>query len=47
MSNKSDNYLAFKVKTTVPEKYCVRPNIGVLLPTSISDIIGEIICLIM
>ncbi|KEH29156.1 MSP (major sperm protein) domain protein [Medicago truncatula] len=36
--NKSDNYLAFKVKTTIPEKYCVRPNIGVLLPTSISDI---------
>ncbi|AES87421.2 VAMP-associated protein [Medicago truncatula] len=39
LSNKSDNYLAFKVKTTIPEKYCVRPNIGVLLPMSTCDII--------
>ncbi|RHN59336.1 putative major sperm protein (MSP) [Medicago truncatula] len=39
LSNKSDNYLAFKVKTTIPEKYCVRPNIGVMLPMSTCDII--------
>ncbi|AES87406.1 putative vesicle-associated membrane-protein-associated protein [Medicago truncatula] len=38
MSNKSDNYLAFKVKTTIPEKYCVRPNNGVVLPRSTCDI---------
>ncbi|WJX43332.1 hypothetical protein P8452_30452 [Trifolium repens] len=37
-SNKSDNYVAFKVKTTNPKKYCVRPNIGVVLPRSTCDI---------
>ncbi|XP_047338158.1 vesicle-associated protein 1-2-like [Impatiens glandulifera] len=30
--NKTNHYLAFKVKTTSPKKYCVRPNIGVLDP---------------
>ncbi|KAG6749344.1 hypothetical protein POTOM_046388 [Populus tomentosa] len=32
LRNKSDNYVAFKVKTTNPKKYCVRPNTGVVLP---------------
>ncbi|XP_062091573.1 vesicle-associated protein 1-2-like [Humulus lupulus] len=32
--NKTDNYVAFKVKTTNPKKYCVRPNTGVVLPRS-------------
>ncbi|XWS45890.1 hypothetical protein CRYUN_Cryun14cG0017900 [Craigia yunnanensis] len=32
LSNKTDNYVAFKVKTTNPKKYCVRPNTGVVLP---------------
>ncbi|KAK6911471.1 Major sperm protein (MSP) domain, partial [Dillenia turbinata] len=32
--NNSDQYVAFKVKTTSPKKYCVRPNIGVLKPKS-------------
>ncbi|XP_015573294.1 vesicle-associated protein 2-2 isoform X1 [Ricinus communis] len=27
-----DQYVAFKVKTTSPKKYCVRPNIGVIKP---------------
>ncbi|KAL8468410.1 hypothetical protein ACS0TY_031571 [Phlomoides rotata] len=39
LSNKSDNFVAFKVKTTHPKKYCVRPNIGVVLPHSICDVI--------
>ncbi|KAG8495935.1 hypothetical protein CXB51_009488 [Gossypium anomalum] len=26
LSNRTDNYVAFKVKTTNPKKYCVRPN---------------------
>ncbi|XP_004506475.1 vesicle-associated protein 1-2 [Cicer arietinum] len=39
LSNKSDNYVAFKVKTTNPKKYCVRPNTGVVLPRSTCDII--------
>ncbi|CAN1332056.1 Vesicle-associated protein 1-2 [Linum perenne] len=34
LSNKSDNYVAFKVKTTNPKKYCVRPNTGVVPPRS-------------
>ncbi|KAJ8449399.1 hypothetical protein Cgig2_002531 [Carnegiea gigantea] len=28
VSNKTENYVAFKVKTTNPKKYCVRPNTG-------------------
>ncbi|KAK9749242.1 hypothetical protein RND81_02G112200 [Saponaria officinalis] len=32
LSNKTNNYVAFKVKTTNPKKYCVRPNTGVVLP---------------
>ncbi|WJX43334.1 hypothetical protein P8452_30453 [Trifolium repens] len=39
LSNKSDNNVAFKVLTTNPKKYCVRPNNGVLLPWSTYDII--------
>jgi hypothetical protein len=34
--NKSNDYVAFKVKTTSPKRYCVRPNIGVILPMSSS-----------
>ncbi|KAH9620750.1 hypothetical protein KSS87_014608, partial [Heliosperma pusillum] len=30
--NKTDQYVAFKVKTTSPKKYCVRPNVGVVVP---------------
>ncbi|KAM7491216.1 hypothetical protein LguiA_034137 [Lonicera macranthoides] len=39
LSNKTENHVAFKVKTTNPKKYCVRPNTGVLLPRSTCDII--------
>ncbi|XP_042419514.1 vesicle-associated protein 1-2-like isoform X3 [Zingiber officinale] len=39
LTNKSDNYVAFKVKTTSPKKYCVRPNSGVVLPRSTCDVI--------
>ncbi|XP_028759815.1 vesicle-associated protein 2-2 [Neltuma alba] len=37
LANKSDQYVAFKVKTTSPKKYCVRPNIGIVKPNSRSD----------
>ncbi|KAJ8766300.1 hypothetical protein K2173_022359 [Erythroxylum novogranatense] len=30
--NRSDQYVAFKVKTTSPKRYCVRPNVGVIKP---------------
>ncbi|KAG8636627.1 vesicle-associated protein 1-2 isoform X2 [Manihot esculenta] len=32
LGNRSDQYVAFKVKTTSPKKYCVRPNIGIIRP---------------
>ncbi|XP_059301651.1 vesicle-associated protein 1-2-like [Lycium ferocissimum] len=39
LMNKSDNYVAFKVKTTNPKKYCVRPNTGIVMPHSASEVI--------
>ncbi|WCJ23569.1 vesicle associated protein [Euphorbia peplus] len=36
LTNTSDHYVAFKVKTTSPKKYCVRPNIGIIKPKSTS-----------
>ncbi|KAG4973010.1 hypothetical protein AAZX31_11G031700 [Glycine max] len=39
LSNKTDSYIAFKVKTTNPKKYCVRPNTGVVMPQSTCDVI--------
>ncbi|KAF6152401.1 hypothetical protein GIB67_038024 [Kingdonia uniflora] len=36
--NKTDDYIAFKVKTTNPKKYCVRPNAGIVLPGSTCDV---------
>ncbi|KAJ0967049.1 hypothetical protein J5N97_023966 [Dioscorea zingiberensis] len=39
LSNKTDEYVAFKVKTTSPKKYCVRPNTGVVSPRSTCDVI--------
>ncbi|KAL5728299.1 Vesicle-associated protein 1-2 [Ranunculus cassubicifolius] len=41
LSNNTENYIAFKVKTTNPKKYCVRPNTGVVLPRSTSDFSKE------
>lgn len=35
--NKSDEYVAFKVKTTSPKRYCVRPNTGVIRPKATCD----------
>lgn len=37
LGNKSDQYVAYKVKTTSPKKYCVRPNIGVIKPNATCD----------
>ncbi|XP_039067627.1 vesicle-associated protein 1-2-like [Hibiscus syriacus] len=39
LSNKTDDYVAFKVKTTNPKKYCVRPNTGIVLPKSTCEVI--------
>ncbi|KAH7519618.1 vesicle-associated protein 1-2 [Ziziphus jujuba] len=39
LSNKTDDYVAFKVKTTNPKKYCVRPNTGIVQPRTTCDVI--------
>ncbi|XP_034684953.1 vesicle-associated protein 1-2-like isoform X2 [Vitis riparia] len=36
--NKADLYIAFKVKTTSPKRYCVRPNTGVVKPNAECDV---------
>ncbi|THU73760.1 hypothetical protein C4D60_Mb04t26260 [Musa balbisiana] len=38
LTNKTDQYVAFKVKTTNPKKYCVRPNAGTISPKSSCDV---------
>ncbi|CAH8263272.1 unnamed protein product [Arabidopsis lyrata] len=39
-TNKTANNVAFKVKTTNPKNYCVRPNYGLILPKSTCEILG-------
>ncbi|ESQ35996.1 hypothetical protein EUTSA_v10007714mg [Eutrema salsugineum] len=34
LTNTTHHFVAFKVKTTSPKKYCVRPNVGVVAPKS-------------
>ncbi|XP_077236057.1 vesicle-associated protein 1-3-like [Tasmannia lanceolata] len=38
LTNKTEQYVAFKVKTTNPKKYCVRPNSGIVLPGMTCDV---------
>ncbi|KAK6289043.1 hypothetical protein POUND7_000584 [Theobroma cacao] len=37
LRNNTNQYVAFKVKTTSPKKYCVRPNVGIILPKSVCE----------
>ncbi|XP_062222630.1 vesicle-associated protein 1-1-like isoform X2 [Phragmites australis] len=39
LTNKTDEQVAFKVKTTSPKKYCVRPNNGIVAPRSTADVV--------
>ncbi|XP_022640930.1 vesicle-associated protein 2-2 isoform X1 [Vigna radiata var. radiata] len=39
LTNNTFDYVAFKVKTTSPKKYSVRPNVGVLVPKATSEFI--------
>ncbi|KAM0888025.1 hypothetical protein ACQ4PT_028619 [Festuca glaucescens] len=39
LTNRTDEYIAFKVKTTSPKKYCVRPNNGIVAPRSTFDVL--------
>ncbi|KAJ0478644.1 putative major sperm protein (MSP) [Helianthus annuus] len=43
LKNNTNDYVAFKVKTTNPKKYCVRPNTGVVLPHSVCDVTAWIL----
>lgn len=38
LTNKTSHFIAFKVKTTNPKRYCVRPNAGIVLPNSVGSI---------
>lgn len=37
LANVTNQFVAFKVKTTSPKKYCVRPNVGIIKPKSTYD----------
>lgn len=39
LTNVSDKRVVFKIKTTAPKKYCVRPNSGILTPNNHIDIV--------
>ncbi|KAJ0799135.1 putative major sperm protein (MSP) [Helianthus annuus] len=43
LTNNTDDHVGYKVKTTNPKKYCVRPNTGVVLPRSTCEIIGALL----
>lgn len=43
LRNPSEKKVAFKIKTTAPKRYCVRPNCGDLGPKEIAEISGIII----
>ncbi|KAL5571576.1 hypothetical protein UlMin_021173 [Ulmus minor] len=38
LTNKTDKHVAFKVKTTSPKRYCVKPNVGIILPGSTCNV---------
>lgn len=42
LSNPSDRRVCFKVKTTAPRRYCVRPNSGFIDPSGQVDVSGKI-----
>lgn len=41
--NPTNKKVYFKIKTTAPKRYCVRPNSGVLKPKDVIEIAGEFI----
>jgi len=41
LKNPSDRKVCFKIKTTAPKKYCVKPNSGVVDPSSEVQIAGR------
>lgn len=41
LSNPTDQKILFKIKTTAPKKYCVRPNCGTLEPAASVEVSSE------
>ena len=41
LTNPSEKKVCFKIKTTAPKKYCVRPNSGVLDAKGVIDVAGK------
>jgi hypothetical protein len=42
LTNPSEKKICFKIKTTAPKKYCVRPNSGVLEAKGMIDVAGKL-----
>ncbi len=42
LSNPSDRRVAFKIKTTAPKRYCVKPNSGFIEPADTVQISGTV-----
>ena len=40
LHNPTDQKVCFKVKTTAPKKYCVRPNSGIIQPQGTVSVAG-------
>ena len=41
LSNPTDRRVCFKVKTTAPKRYCVRPNSGIIEPGAAVSVAGN------
>ena len=41
LSNPSKKRICFKVKTTAPKQYCVRPNSGLIEPGTVTRVSGN------
>lgn len=41
LSNPTDERITFKVKTTVPKRYCVRPSCGIVEPSETVNVTGR------
>ena len=41
LSNPSERKVCFKIKTTAPKRYCVKPNSGIIDPSEQVKISGE------
>ena len=41
LQNPSDKKVCFKVKTTAPKRYCVRPNCGLIDPNESVNVAGR------